>query len=211
MTNEPRRALLVIDVQKDYFSDLQGSLPLEYPPTVATLANIGRVMDATRSHHIPIVVVQHLAPSTSPVMAINSFGAELHPEVASRHYDHFITKEQPDAFCGTDLAQWLKEQAIDTVTVVGYMTHNCDLSTIISGMHMGWSMEFLNDCASSLPYANQAGRATAEEIHRIVSVVLQARFAAVLTAAQWVAGLESGEVPERSNILSSFRQAKLES
>lgn len=211
MNNKPRRALLVIDVQKDYFSDLQGGLPLEYPPTVETLANIGRVMDAARSHHIPIIVVQHLAPSTSPVMAINSFGAELHPEVADRHYDHFITKEQPDAFCGTDLAQWLKKQAIDTVTVVGYMTHNCDLSTILSGMHMGWSMEFLSDCASSLPYANQAGRATAEEIHRIVCVVLQARFAAVLTAAQWIAGLESGEVPERSNILSSFRQAKLKS
>jgi len=207
MANQPRRALLVIDIQKDYFSDLQGYLPLEYPPTVETLANIGKVMDVARSHDIPIIVVQHLAPSASPVMAINSIGAEIHPEVASRHYDHFITKEQPDAFCGTDLAQWLRDNTIDTITVVGYMTHNCDLSTIISGMHLGWSMEFLSDCASSLPYANQAGRATAEEIHRTVCVVLQARFAAVMTAAQWIAVLDNGKLPERSNILSSFRQA----
>ncbi len=207
MANQPRRALLVIDVQKEYFSDFNGNVPLEYPPTVETLANIGKAMDAATSHDIPIIVVQHLAPLASPVMAINSIGAELHPEVASRHYDHCITKAQPDAFCDTDLAQWLQANEIDTITVVGYMTHNCDLSTIISGMHRGWSMEFLSDCASSLPYANQAGHATAEEIHRTVCVVLQARFAAVMTVAQWIAVLENGDVPERSNILSSFRQA----
>ena len=39
------------------------------------------------------------------------------------------------------------------------------------------------------------------------AVGLQARFAAVMTVAQWIAVLESGDVPERSNILSSFRQA----
>jgi len=64
---------------------------------------------------------------------------------------------------------------------------------------------------STLINKKMAGRATAEEIHRIDCVVHQARFAAVLTAARWVAGLESGEAPERSNILRSFRQAKLKS
>lgn len=210
MPMQPRRALLVIDVQQDYFSELGGNLPVEFPPATVTLANIGKAMDAAKSHGIPVVVVQHLAPPESPVFAENSAGAALHPAIAQRAYDHHITKKLPDAFCETDLAAWLQARAIDTVTVVGYMTQNCDLSTIISGMHQGWAMEFLSDGASSPPYANHAGRATAEEIHRVVCVTLQARFAAVMTTAQWIEAVASEAPPERGNIVASQRQALVE-
>ena len=39
--NAPRRALVVIDVQKEYFI---GNLPVEYPPVDETLPNIARAM-----------------------------------------------------------------------------------------------------------------------------------------------------------------------
>ena len=40
----PRRALIVIDVQNEYVT---GDLPIEYPDVHSSLANIGRVQDAT--------------------------------------------------------------------------------------------------------------------------------------------------------------------
>ena len=30
----------------------------------------------------------------------------------------------------TDLGPWLRARGIDTLTVVGYMTHNCDDATV---------------------------------------------------------------------------------
>jgi nicotinamidase-related amidase len=49
-----KRALLVIDVQNEYFS---GLLPITHPQ--GHLTNILRVMDAAAARDIPLVVVQH--------------------------------------------------------------------------------------------------------------------------------------------------------
>jgi nicotinamidase-related amidase len=52
-----KRALLVVDVQNEYFS---GLLPITHP--VGHLTNILRVMDAASACDIPVVVVQHTFP-----------------------------------------------------------------------------------------------------------------------------------------------------
>ena len=65
----------------------------------------------------------------------------------------------------------------------------------------------MSDAAGSLPYANSAGYASAEDIHRVVSVVLQSRFAAVLSTAEWVDCLKTGALPERDTIYASHQRA----
>jgi nicotinamidase-related amidase len=200
----PRRALIVIDVQNDYDG---GGLAIEYPPFHETVRNIGQAMDAAREAGIKIVVVKQFAPETAPFFAKGSHGAELHPEVADRPRDHFVEKKLPSAFTGTDLEYWLRSNGIETLTVAGYMTHNCDLSTIVHALHMGFAVEFLSDASGSLPYANSAGYASAEEIHRVVSVILQSRFAAVTKTSDWIEGLKAGALPERDNIHASHRRA----
>jgi nicotinamidase-related amidase len=200
-----RRALIVIDVQNDYVG---GKLPIEYPPVELSLANIGRAMDAAREAGIPVIVVQNILPETAPFMARGTSGAELHQVVASRGFDHYVLKNMPGAFADTGLEEWLRQREIDTVTVAGYMTHNCDLSTVVQAMHAGFSVELLADATGSLPYANRAGSATAEEIHRVTSVVMQARFAAVLTTDEWLDALATGTAPARDTIASSNRQAR---
>ena len=52
-----KRALLVIDVQNEYFS---GLLPITHPQ--GHLTNILRVMDAAAGNEIPVVVIQHTFP-----------------------------------------------------------------------------------------------------------------------------------------------------
>jgi len=201
----PRRALIVIDVQNEYVT---GDLPIEYPPVQVSLANIGRAMDAARAASVPTVVVQNLAPATSPLFASGSHGAELHPSVASRGYEHLVTKSLPSAFAQTDLADWLAQHQVDTLTVVGYMTHNCDASTIFHATHAGLAVEFLHDATGSVPYENAAGFASAEDIHRVFSVVLQSRFAAVASTDQWIEALAAGRALERGNIYASNQKAR---
>lgn len=198
------RALIVIDVQNDYIG---GKLPITWPPVEQSLANIGRAMDAAKAAGIPVVAVQNILPASAPFMAEGTTGAELHPVVTSRGWDHYVLKDMPVAFCKTDLEAWLKERQITTLTIVGYMTHNCDLSTAIAALHRGFQVEFLSDASGSLAYANKAGSATAEEIHRVTTVVLQSRFAAVLNTDEWLGLIASGGEPKRDSIYTSNQRA----
>ena len=124
--NAPKRALIVIDVQNEYFN---GKLCIEYPDVRVTLPNICRAMDAATAAGIPVVVVQHLTPPGAPVFARGSDTAALHPEIARRPHDLLVEKTMASALTGTPLGAWLRERGIDTLSIVGYMTHNCDDST----------------------------------------------------------------------------------
>ncbi|AZO02762.1 MULTISPECIES: cysteine hydrolase family protein [unclassified Mesorhizobium] len=201
---QPGRALVVVDVQNDYNG---GNLAIQHPPFAETVANVARAMDAAAAAGIKIVVVKQMAPETSPIFAKGSHGGELHPEIARGSRDHYVEKTLPSAFAGTDLEAWLRANAIDTIAVVGYMTHNCDLSTIIHAVHMGFAVEFLSDASGSVPYANSAGFASAEDIHRVVTIILQSRFAAVLKTAEWIDCLTTGKLPERDTIYASNQRA----
>lgn len=203
--NNPVRALVVIDVQNEYFT---GELPIEYPPVETSLNNIIRTMEMAKKSEIPIVVVQNSAAENSPVFAKGSKGWELHPKIQRQHYDLLIEKRLPDAFAGTELMTWLKDRQINTLTIVGYMTHNCDASTIYHASHAGFSVEFLCDATGSLPYENQAGKATAEEIHRVFSVVFHSRFAAVTSTAEWLKAVENKQGIAGGNILASNHKAR---
>lgn len=205
MTKAPRRALIVIDVQNEY---VIGNLPIEYPPVQTSLTNIGRAMDTARASGVPIIVVQHDSPETSPLFAKGSEGWRLHPVVADRAHDHHVSKALASAFTGTDLAQWLSDRQIDTLTVVGYMTHNCDASTILHAAHAGLTVEFLMDATGSLPYENASGKASAEEIHRVFSVVFHSSFAASVTTDEWIAAVQTSQAIRHDNIYASNQRAR---
>ncbi|WP_240923273.1 cysteine hydrolase family protein [Metapseudomonas otitidis] len=204
MSQSPKRALIVIDVQNEYFD---GSLLIEYPPVSQSLPNITRAMDAAHAAGIPVVVVRHLTPEGTPIFARGSATAELHPEIARRPHDLLVDKEEASALYGTGLGDWLRARGVDTLTVVGYMTHHCDDSTVRQAAHEGWTVELLNDATGSLPYANAAGSVTAEEIHRVVTVVLHAGFGAVASTQAWLAAVEAGRALEPDNILASNQRA----
>lgn len=199
-----RRALIVVDVQNEYVS---GRLRIEYPPIESSLERIGRAMDAARAAGIPVVLVQNRAPASSPLFAHGSPGWQLHPVVASRAHDHKIEKTLPSAFTETGLAEWLNARDIDTVTVAGYMTHNCNASTLIDAVHRGFHGEFLADASGAVPYRNEAGFASAEQIHRVFGVVLQSRFAAVVDTEAWITAMRQGRRLQRSSIHASHAAA----
>lgn len=202
----PHRALVVIDVQNEYFSG--GNLPIEYPPIAQTLPNVTRAMDAARNAGIPIVLVQHVAPAGAPIFASGSHGWQLHPEVARRPHDHLIEKKWASVFTDTDFAEFLASREIDTLSLVGYMTHNCDAATAYEASHRGFKVEFLSDASGALPYANEAGQVSAEEIHRVYSVVLHTGFAAVVPTSAWLVAVEAGSSLAPDNVYASNQRGR---
>lgn len=205
MANPTRRALIVIDAQNEYVS---GNLLIEYPDINASLANIGKAMDAATAADIPVIVVQQYAPADSPIFAQGSHAWELHEVVRSRTWQHYFEKKLPSAFAGTDLATWLSENKIDTLVVTGYMTHNCVDSTVKHAFHSRLAVEYLSDASGSLSYANKAGTASGEEIHRTFSVVMQARFAAVMSTDEWLQLIGTNGTAERDGIYKSNQRAR---
>lgn len=198
-TPSPVRALIVVDVQAIY---ADGPLLIEYPPVQQSLERIGQAMDAARAAGIPIVVVQEDG------FGKGSPGWQIHPVVAERHSDHHIHKTLPSAFTNTGLADWLAERQVNTLSVVGYMTHNCNAATLFEARHLGLNAEFLADATGAVPYANAAGRASAEEIHRVFSVVFESNFAAVVRTEQWIAAVQSGQALPRDSVMASNQRAK---
>lgn len=171
----------MIDVQNEYFF---GKLPVSYPP--GSLANILEAMDAAATEQIPVVVIQHAAKAeNSPVFRKGRPEWELHPEVASRHRDVLIEKNWPDSFTETNLAEWLKGNGIDTLTVCGYMTQMCCDTTARRAYHLGYGVEFLADATGTLAFSNEAGSVTDEELHR-ATLVTQCRFSKVINTAEWL-------------------------
>ncbi|MFP5390569.1 MAG: cysteine hydrolase family protein [Gammaproteobacteria bacterium] len=204
-----RRALIVIDVQNEYVTSANGQLPIEYPAIEHSLSNIGRAMDAAASAGIPIIVVQNTTPAGAPLFARGSHGWQLHEVVASRPYQHLVDKSLPSAFANTSLHGWLTEHGIDTLSVVGYMTHNCVAATVFDALHAGIAAEVLHDATGSVPYANRAGTVSAAEIHAAFTVVFQSRFAAVLSTDEWIAAVKDQLAPERDTIFGSNQRARL--
>lgn len=200
-----RRALLVIDVQNEYFD---GALPIEYPNPQTSLTNILTAARAANEAGIPVVLVQNITPAGSALFAEGSHGAELHPALADVASALRLRKSLPSAFAETGLHAWLTRNAINTLTVVGYMTHNCVDATVRHAAHVGFDVEVLKDATGSVPYVNRAGSASAEQIHRTFMTVLQSRFANVLSTAQWIEALDGAALPPRDSIYSSNQAAR---
>jgi nicotinamidase-related amidase len=194
------RALIVIDVQNEYVT---GNLPIVFPDLRTSLANIGAAIDTANQHGIPVVLIQQVAPAGSPIFAVGSHGWSLHETVTSRPHDVVIEKSLPSAFVNTTLGSWLAAKDVATVTVVGYMTQNCDESTARDAAHRGLAVEFLSDATGTLPLANAAGSISAEELHHSVLVTMQSRFAAVATTAAWISAVGAGARLEKPNLFSS--------
>jgi nicotinamidase-related amidase len=181
-----KRALMVIDVQKEYFS---GKVPVSYPE--GSLENILKAMEAAQCSDIPLIIIQHTALQENAETFVKGTDAwEILPEISSQEYDHLVEKNFPGSFTGTDLEKWLRENDIDTITISGYMTQMCCDSTSRQAFHRGFKVEFLSDATGTLSLSNYAGTVTGEELQRAILVTQAMRFSSVLKTDDWIEKLK---------------------
>jgi nicotinamidase-related amidase len=180
-----KRALLVIDVQREYF---EGALPVSYPQ--GHFETIIQVMDAAQANQIPTAVIRHhQADPNSPIFRLNSDMWQLHAEIEQRPRDILIDKQLPGSFTHTGLEDWLRQVGADTVCVAGYMTHMCCDTTARQAFHRGYAVEFLRDATGTLDVQNDAGLATAAELHNSILVAQQMFISRVIDSQQWIGEL----------------------
>ena len=208
MPTTPRRALVLIDVQQQYFD---GLLEIQYPPLDESLPNILQAIDAATAAGIPVVAVQHTSGEGAPVFAPGTPGFDLHPDVAARAADTWkgITKRFGSVYAGTDLADWLRRQSVDTVTLAGYMTNNCVLASAVEAEYLGFTSEVLADATGAINLANAAGAADARTVHETVMTLLNSNWARVASTAAWTAALETQQALEGSDLGSSAHAGSL--
>lgn len=175
-----KRALLVIDVQNEYFS---GALPVTYP--AQSLECITQAMDAANEGDIPVVLIQH-AETEGTIFCKGSAAWQLHPEVARRKHELLIEKNLPGSFTGTPLEAWLRERGIDTVVVSGYMTQMCCDTTARQASHLGFTVEFLSDATGTLEFSNSEGTVDAQNLHNTTLIVQQSGFSQVKSTREWI-------------------------
>jgi nicotinamidase-related amidase len=205
IVSSPKRALIIIDVQNEYFS---GAMFSSYPAPERVLNNIAMAMDVARAAGVPVMVVQHTAEPGAPIFQKGTSEWELHDVVKSRGHDHYVEKSMASIFVGTDVTSWLKQNEITTLSILGHMTQNCDASTIYQASHEGYQVEFLHDASGAVAYKNEAGSATAEEIHRVFSVVFHSNFAAVCSTLDWVDAVKNKLPLAASNVVVSSLNAR---
>ena len=198
----PRRALILIDVQQQYFG---GPLEVQYPPHHESLPVIVQAIDSATAAGLPIVAVQHGAGEGAPVFAPGTPEFELHPEIERRRTDEWksLVKSYGSVYAGTDLAGWLREREIDTVTLAGYMTNNCILASAVEAEFLGFTTEVLSDATGAINLANDAGSADAKTVHSTLLALLHSNWAAVSTTEAWAAAAEAGEALAKSDLGSS--------
>ncbi|MHB1056168.1 MAG: cysteine hydrolase family protein [Thermoleophilia bacterium] len=180
--NKKQQALLVIDVQNEYFF---GRLPVTFPE--GSFANILKAMDHASEAEIPVVVIQHTAPSPdSPTFRKGSKEWSLHPEVEKRKYDILIEKALPGSFTGTELKTWLEDKGIRRIAVCGYMTQMCCDTTARQAFHMGFQVDFLSDATGTLSIQNEAGSISDHDLHQAILVTQAMRFSKVMKTDEWI-------------------------
>lgn len=200
----PRRALIVIDVQNDYF-DAEGPLAIQYPPREDSLARIVGALETAQGAGMPVAVVQHEYPEGAPVFAAGSEGWTVHPavEAAASPTAQRVTKSYASVFAGTGLLDWAREHQVDTITLVGYMTNNCVLGTAADAEPRGLAVEVLSDATGAIHLANEAGSVTAQQLHETLMVLLHSNFAAVATADDWITAVTEGAPLPQGDLGSS--------
>lgn len=205
----PRRALVVIDVQNEY---VDGVLAIQHPPREQSVARAVRAIETAHEHDLPVVVVQHELPEGAPVFAVGSSSWELHPEIEALRRPTWktATKDKASVFAGTDVAAWLGEQGVDTVTLVGFMTNNCVIGTAVGAEELGLAAEVLSDATGAIHLANELGSVPAQQVHEVLMVLLHSNFAAVATTDAWVEAVRAGEALPGSDLGTSATRGRAE-
>jgi nicotinamidase-related amidase len=167
------QALIVIDLQNDYFPE--GKFALWN--TELTLANTETAIARARAGGIPVVIVQHIADAArgiAPFFNAGTPGVEIHPRILAAAPDGIIvTKAFADSFHDTALEQTLSALGVDELLIGGMMTQNCVTHTAISRAADKYSVKVLTDCCTTVD----------QMIHRLALNALSTRITLVESSA----------------------------
>jgi nicotinamidase-related amidase len=177
------RALVIVDIQKDYFPG--GAHPLATPEAAAGAAR--RVLDAFRAAGDPVVHVRHVwDEEEATFMRPETEGIEIHPEVSPAEGELVITKEFPNSFRETALEPELRARGVDSLVVCGMMTSMCVDATVRAAVDLGFDTTVVHDACATCDLEFDGRSVSAREVHSAFLAALGDGYAAVVSSDEIV-------------------------
>jgi nicotinamidase-related amidase len=150
-----RPALLLIDVQREYF---MRDSSLWIPDGAPVLGRLMGLLERARERGAGVVHVQHHEEASSEVFATGTEAVETMSEVAPRDGEPVVVKHLPGSFDGTNLDEILVGLTTKTVVIAGFMTHMCCDTTSRQAMARGYDVVFLTDGTATRDLVSPNGR-----------------------------------------------------
>ncbi len=139
-------ALVVIDVQNDYFPggrmELAGSLD--------AAVKIRELLGFFRSRGLPVIHIRHVSARPGAAFFLpGTAGAEFHDHARPLKDEKVFVKNYPNSFRETGLHEHLKENNISRLVVCGMMTHMCVDTTVRAAYDLGYECLVAGDCCAT--------------------------------------------------------------
>lgn len=179
-----QRALLVIDLQNDYFPGGNWTLS----GVEAAAANAVRVLAAARSAGDTVIHVRHEnLGAGAPFFVPGSEGAQFHPSLLPAEGEPVILKHHINSFRETELAQMLERQGVTEVTVVGAMSHLCIDGFTRAASDLGYQVTVIHDACASRDLEFNGTLVPAAHVHAAFMAALGFAYAKLTATADYLA------------------------
>lgn len=178
-----RKALIVIDVQHSFRHSTYWS-ETDLP---AYLEKQQALIDGCVQQGIPVVQVFHVEDQGHFSQASGNIRALDELSITP---DFVIHKHYHSAMAGTRLAAWLTEKHIDTLIISGIRTEQCCETTTRHASDSGFNVDYVSEATLTFPMTHaRSGRTySPAEIRERTELVLEGRFARIVTVAQALEG-----------------------
>jgi nicotinamidase-related amidase len=173
-------ALLVIDVQKGLDDPSWGK---RNNPDAES--NIALLLSEWRNQKLPVIHIRHCSvrPNSPlrPELPGNAFKDEAQPLPGEKQF----TKSVNSAFIGTGLEQYLREQDISSLVIVGLTTDHCVSTSVRMAANLGFNVTLISDATAAFDRIGYDGVLySAEDIHKINLISLDREFCNVRSTAE---------------------------
>ncbi len=174
----PSRALIVVDIQNDYFPG--GRWPLQGMEEAAD--NAVRLIAATREAGEPVIFIRHeFDTADAPFFSPGSPGAQIHAKLPNQHGDTVLLKYAVNAFQDTGLRALLDGQQIEAVTICGAMSHMCIDATTRAAGDFGYEVTVVHDACATRDLDFNGTTVPAAQVHAAFMSALAFGYATVLS------------------------------
>lgn len=177
------KALLIIDIQNDYFS--KGKMPLVGSEEASR--NAKYVLDKFRSDKLPIIHIQHIATGPSATFFLHgTTGMEIHKSVSPLEEEKIIIKHYPNSFRNTELLEFLRFIKVTDLVICGMMTHMCVDATTRAAKDFGFNCVVIGDACATKDLEVNGQTVKAEEVQKSFLAALNYFYSTVITTRQYL-------------------------
>jgi len=160
---ETRKALIIIDIQNDYFEG--GANPLIR--SLEASINAKAILNDFRGKSLPVVHIRHFSTRAGSTFFIpNTKGVEIHENVMPMNGEKVITKKYPNSFRETDLLDYLKSNHITDLVICGMMTQMCVDATTRAAKDFGFTCVVIGDACATRDLEIQGQLVAASEVQK---------------------------------------------